>query len=328
MFLETEITSDTVTISGFDDSVAISVSGGEYSIDGGTYTSDAGVLTEGQTVALRATSSEDLNTTVTVTLTVSDVSENFTLTTRSAEPSGLFEGTGTVNSGTPLSNVKVMIRNESFIMFDETENVLYDGDIVSYEGNNFNAEFDVYKDGQLVAGDKVSATGTIDSQNSIAFTLSGTDYGSGTISADYNEAFTETPATNYRFSAEAIPSLNVWVGSTNTITHGNHISLRAPDAPDDNTFTLGTNLCNYGSTSNPGIKTFPEDTLYNLYDLDFDSEQAASALCDHDGIDYKGFATVLDDSSVTGKDSSGTAGIMWFAATNGTYSTFTVFTYQ
>jgi hypothetical protein len=281
------------------------------------------VLTEGQTVALRATSSEDLNTTVTVTLTVSDVSENFTLTTRSAEPSGLFEGTGSVNSGTPLSNVKVMIRNESFIMFDETENVLYDGDIVSYEGNNFNAEFDVYKDGQLVAGDKVSATGTIDSQNSIAFTLSGTDYGSGTIDAAYNDAFTVTPATNYRFSNEnSTAGFSYWGGETNSVVQGDGFSLTAPASEDDNTFYGTPTSCEY----DPAYKSISDDAI-NLYDLEFNVIPSGSSACNHEGDDFQGFATVLDDTS-GGKDGAGEAAFMWFAATNGEFSTFTIFTFK
>jgi hypothetical protein len=242
-----------------------------------------------------------------VTLTVSDVSENFTLTTRSAEPSGLFEGTGTVNGLTSLGAVKVMIRNESILMFDEAESVLYDGDIVSYEGNDFTAEFDVYEQGELTS-EQVSATGSILAQTSIAFTLSGTGYGNGSINATYNVAFTDTPS-NAAFAA-SFP--DVWSGETNTVNDiGQYFWLRAP--VDDSTFRGGPTDCSYAT----GIKTISDDTI-NLYDLDFDAENEGSATCDHAGEDYQGFATIIE----------GTDDIMWFAATNGTYSTFTVLTYQ
>jgi hypothetical protein len=52
--------------------------------------------------------------------------------------------------------------------------------------------------------------------------------------------------------------------------------------------------------------------------MSFDAENLGTPTCDHLGTDYKGYASIF---------SVGLGGIMWFAATNGVNSTFSVMTY-
>jgi len=77
----TEVTSAPVTISGINQSVSISVSGGTYSIGGGAFTSIAGTITNGQVVTVKVKSSDKTNTPTTATLSVGGVSGAFTVTT-------------------------------------------------------------------------------------------------------------------------------------------------------------------------------------------------------------------------------------------------------
>ena len=95
----TLVTSEPATISGIEAAVAISVSGGEYSVGcTGTFTSAAGTISNGQTVCVRHTSSATQSTTTNTTLTVGDLSTNFSSTTK-ADPVSGGGGTGGGNTG-------------------------------------------------------------------------------------------------------------------------------------------------------------------------------------------------------------------------------------
>lgn len=74
-------TSNTIAITGIDVAVPISIAGGEYSIDGGPWVSAAGVASNGQHVAVRLVSAATFGTTSAATLTVSNVSAAFSVTT-------------------------------------------------------------------------------------------------------------------------------------------------------------------------------------------------------------------------------------------------------
>ena len=56
-----------------------------------------------------------------------------------------------------------------------------------------------------------------------------------------------------------------------------------------------------------------------MYFMDFDIVDYGFLNCDHIGTDYKGYSTVLE---------IGAGGEMWFAATNGVNSNFSVLTYR
>lgn len=74
--------SNSVTLRGLLGSVAISVSGGEYTIDGGsTWATAAGTVINGDVVRVRHTSASATGTATNTTLTVGDTSDTFTSTT-------------------------------------------------------------------------------------------------------------------------------------------------------------------------------------------------------------------------------------------------------
>ncbi len=100
-------TSNTITIAGINASTAVSVSGGTYSKNGGSYVSSAGTCVDGDTFAVRHTSSGSYNTAVNTTLTVGGVTDTFTSTTGAA-PDGTpdaFTFTDDL-SGVPLSSTR------------------------------------------------------------------------------------------------------------------------------------------------------------------------------------------------------------------------------
>ncbi len=79
--LSTLQTSNSITVSGLDVNVPISVTGGEYSINGDPFTSAAGMVGSGDTVVVRHTSSASFSTPTDTTLDVNGVSDVFTSTT-------------------------------------------------------------------------------------------------------------------------------------------------------------------------------------------------------------------------------------------------------
>ena len=73
--------SDSVTISGINVAVPVSVSGGEYSIDGGAFTGASGSISNGQSLRLSHTSAATHSTTITTTVSIGDYSASFHSTT-------------------------------------------------------------------------------------------------------------------------------------------------------------------------------------------------------------------------------------------------------
>ena len=318
VFLNTLVESDTITITGLNIATEVSIVDGEFSINGGDYTAVASTITSGQTIQVRATSGATANASKPASLKVGSLTREFDITTRTAEPSGLFEGDGTVSGAVYLADVKGIIYNEHFMLFDDAENVLYEGTILTYTDNDFTATVDVYKNGGNPI--TVTATGTIANKTSFNLTLAGVadDYGKGTISVNYNAKY-EVGATQARFS----PDVKTWVGMSNTVSEDYGTPIRGE--VDNDEFTggpLGVFRCEYVN----GLRAF-EDANVNVFTLAFNVESGTGSNCDHIGLNYKGFAAVVD-SATSIRNGDGTDGEMWFAATNGTNSTFLVLTYR
>ncbi len=84
VFLNAEIISNSITVTGIAAPVGISVTGGTYSIDGGAFTSSSGMVNNGDTVRVMQISSRDYSTTTDTILTIGSVSDTFSVTTISS----------------------------------------------------------------------------------------------------------------------------------------------------------------------------------------------------------------------------------------------------
>ena len=102
--LDTVVTSNTVTISGIDSTVNVSVTGGEWSpnCQPSGFTSADGVVEVGQTLCVRHSSASTFDTTVTTTLTVGTVMQAFTSRTMASaatyDIAGAIGGAGSTGS--------------------------------------------------------------------------------------------------------------------------------------------------------------------------------------------------------------------------------------
>ncbi|MCK4843300.1 MAG: hypothetical protein KAT04_15675 [Methylococcales bacterium] len=75
------IISNSITVSGINTSISISVSGGEYSINSGSYRSTSSTVNNGDTIKVRQTSSSQYLTTTSAVLDLNGVSDSFDITT-------------------------------------------------------------------------------------------------------------------------------------------------------------------------------------------------------------------------------------------------------
>ena len=313
--LGVNVISNSITVSGINTSANISITGGEYAIDGGAYTSAASTVNNGQTVTVRLTTSANVSTAAEATLTIGGVSDTFNITTVATALGGLYSGTGSANGGSNnLTDVKTIFYNDRFMAFDVGNNVLYDGRIQTYNSvdGSFTASVTVYKDG--VNNQQANASGTFVASTSLSVVFTGTAWGSGTLTLTY-DALYERDATLARFTAEF---LNGWLGTINTMSSGTNMALQTPLGVTDNTFIGGTNNpanCNYDTAT----KMIPDSTV-NVYQVAFNATQAVG--CNHIGTGYTGLSTIIDGGT------RGTDGIMWFAASNGTHSNFSILAYQ
>ncbi len=83
--LGVETTSNTVTITGLNDTASVTIVDGTFSLDGAAFSSDEGQIENGQTLAVRVVSSSDFSTTVQATITVGETEETFSVETIAAD---------------------------------------------------------------------------------------------------------------------------------------------------------------------------------------------------------------------------------------------------
>jgi hypothetical protein len=85
----TQYTSNTITVAGITGVAVVSITGGTYSKNGGGYTSAAGTAVNGDTFAVRHTSSASASTATNTVLTIGGVSDTYTTTTAAAAADGI-----------------------------------------------------------------------------------------------------------------------------------------------------------------------------------------------------------------------------------------------
>jgi hypothetical protein len=77
----TAFTSQTITVTGINVTVPLSVTGGSYSVNGGAFTSGAATVRNGDSVTLRVTSPRTDNTRTCAVVSIGDVQAPFCVTT-------------------------------------------------------------------------------------------------------------------------------------------------------------------------------------------------------------------------------------------------------
>jgi len=158
--LSTEFVSNTVTISDIDELVPISISGGEYSVDSGSFTTSAGQINDGQTVAVRVTSSDQFSTPVTATLTVgsgtTSVSDTFSVTTlaQDTQPNPFtFTDQGDATFDTEYTSNAITVAD-----INDTASIAIDAGAFSINGGEYVTSADGVNNGDTVTVRLTSAS--------------------------------------------------------------------------------------------------------------------------------------------------------------------------
>lgn len=230
------------------------------------------------------------------------------------DANGLFTGTGTVNSGTSLTDIRGFVHEGRFIFFDKTEAVLYDGQISSISGSDLTATVDVYKDGAKVTPTSVAVTGMVTGRSSMLLSLNGTGYAAGSLTLTFDLLY-DRGATIAKLFADSFAR---WVGDSHTPATliGGNVSILSENDVTVTEFRGDTGapaFCFYD-----GFKSIP-DPVINIYLITaLDVTDTGGTSCDHIGAGYTGFFAVVDGT--------GTDDTLLFAATNGTNSNFSVMT--
>lgn len=202
------VASNSVTVSGINQAVSISITGGEYSVDSGTFTAVAGSISTGQTVVVRVTASGTLGAQTCATLTIGGVQGQFCVTTTQAQPTANYfplasgaqwiyrisDSNGTtsvvrnmVGSGTVNGQAVVVMRDSDGTEYYFTNNangIRFHGTYVPGVGT------DVYSPPQVLA----SANATLGVPVSGSGTATLTFPGLGTFSLSYT--VTSMPETS------------------------------------------------------------------------------------------------------------------------------------
>ena len=86
--------SNTITVTGIQTAVSISITGGQYKIGTGNYTSNTGTVSANQSVTVRVSAASTPSTTTTATLTIGGVQDTFSVITEGNPGTGSSEGDG------------------------------------------------------------------------------------------------------------------------------------------------------------------------------------------------------------------------------------------
>jgi len=166
--------SNTITVSGIDAAATISISGadGTYSIDGGSsYTSEDGTVNNGASVAVRVTASSSYETTVSTTLTIGGVSDNFSITTESESVSDTTPNPFTFVDRTGIERSALTESNTITVSgIDTATTISISGDDGEYSinGGTFTSETGTVNNGASV---KARVTSSSDYDTSVSTTL-------------------------------------------------------------------------------------------------------------------------------------------------------------
>ena len=191
--LSTVVESNSITVSDINKSVAITVTGGEYSIAGGAFTSSAGEVTEGQAVTVRLTSSDSYSTQTSATLTIGGVSGTFSVTTLddTTPDAFAFSAQTEVALSTQVSSNEVTISG-----INVAAPIVVSGGEYSIDGGEFTAE-----DGSIEATQTlvVRQTSSVDPETTTELSLT---------LGDITETFSVTTQGQYTFEGFTGVALN------------------------------------------------------------------------------------------------------------------------
>ena len=230
--LNTVITSNSITVSGINMAAPISITGGTYSINGGSYTGASGTVGNGNTVAVRLTSSGSYSTTTSATLTIGGVSGTFSVTTLAA-PS---DTTPDPFAFTPQTNVALntVITSNSITVsgINMAAPISITGGTYSINGGSYTGASGTVSNGNTVAV-RLTSSGSYSTTTSATLTIGGV---SGTFSVTTLAAPSDTTPDPFAFTPQTNVALNTVITSNSITVSG--INMAAPISITGGTYSI------------------------------------------------------------------------------------------
>lgn len=228
-------TSNTVTISGIDAATPISIVNGEYSIAGGAWVTASGTITNGQTVAVRRTSSSSTGTTVTAVLTIGGVDGTYSVSTVGAADTTPDSFTFTAATGVAISTLTTS-NTVTIGGIDSAASVSIANGEYSINGAAFTTSPGTITNGQTVAVRRTSSASNSTTVTAV-LTIGGVN---GTFSVTTVSAAADTTPNAFSFTAQT------GVG-VNTLATSNSVTIGGIDAPSPISITNGEYSINGGA---------------------------------------------------------------------------------
>ncbi|MBL1261929.1 MAG: hypothetical protein COB33_015580 [Thiotrichaceae bacterium] len=224
-----------------------------------------------------------------------------------ANPVGYYidDGTATVSDGgsstISIGDFQAIVYGNRIMMMSVEKELLYDGTITSIDGNDYTAEFTIYKDGINVT--TATVTGQITTGASVTGTLSGSGFGDGEFSLLYGTNNDEVASLD-RIENTTNDTWGAMIGGNATIDEYEFEIDAVGSVVDDANTTLGVfHACQIIGASTPIVDA-------NFYEFTFDLRTCADG--DVTADNYSGLATIRSDA---GPDNT-----LVLMMNNGTYS--------
>ncbi len=219
--LSTQVNANTITVSGINTSIPVSISGGEYSINGGAYTSASGSVNNGASINVRQVSSSQYSTVTHAVLNLNGLTDSFDVTTLANSSDSIPNAFNFVDqSGVPI-NTTVISGAITVSGINTTTAISVSGGQYSINGGAYSSTNGSVNNGDSVTV-KVTSSASYSTSVNSTLTIGGvSDVFSVTTQADPTDStpdpFSFTDQTDVALNT-VITSDNIFVSGINTTT--------------------------------------------------------------------------------------------------------------
>ena len=241
--LSTMTESNAITVSGINASTTINISAGEYAINGGSYISANSTVNNGDTVAVRQTSSAFFSTLNQVRLTIGDVSAPFNVTTLADQNIFGFLNRNNVATNTVIKSNSILISGVNEPAIISISNGQY-----SIDGGEYTSASGIISNGQVLTLQKTSSS-QLSTQTDTSLTV-----------GDITDTFTVTT------SAIGIPKDQVRPGNIDGVHVWQLPNAPNGDRPDQCWLAVGSDI--EGDIYISGHDHINNSMLYRLHQSD------------------------------------------------------------
>lgn len=211
--LSSSIYANTITVSGINTSVSISITGGEYSINTGNYSSAASSVRNGDLINVRLFSSSQYLTTTSASLNINGVTDSFDVTTQANTVDSTPDAFSFINqTGTALDSV-VSSNSITVTGINTATAISVSGGEYSINGSSYTSSSSMANNGDTVSV-RLTTASTYSTTKQATLTIGGI---SDTFSVTTQANLVDTTPDTFSFIDQtdvAIDSINI----SNTVT--------------------------------------------------------------------------------------------------------------